>query len=303
MGSVLQEMAGKGIVTGKIASTAGSSSGQTGSGGKAVGVSGSAALNLVYDNTGAYIRDTGAFTVSNGKSLNLDAENKTTVVTVAGSVAYASSSSGTSSTGISGAVGLNIMSGTTEAYIDTVASLLVGGALTINSKRSEWVVSVAAGLSGATGKDGTAVAGSATANILYSYNTYADLRNISGGVSVGGAASLDADDETNLIGIAGSAGFGGKGGFGVSFDVSYTGRTTEAEVSNIVTHSGIVPSFGSLDVEATIGGIIIGATGSVGVSTGSGGKGYAAAGTVGVNVTIDTVQADITDSNIASTGA
>ena len=293
-GAVLGQLKGNGSLSGNIASTTSSDAGSTGQSKAALGVSGSAGVNLVFDDAGAYVLNTGAVAVQNGAGLSLNAENNTTVLVLAGAVALASSSSGGSATGIAGAAAINILSGGNEAYVNNAESLALGS-LAIDSKRNGWIVSVAAGLAGATGDDGVAVAGSAGVNVI-TYTTDAELQNIAN-ATIAGAASLDADDETNLIAVGGAVGYGGKAGVGVAIGFSYENNTTEAEVSSMTNLSAA-----SLGVDATDGGMIVAATGSAGISKGSGGSGYAGAGTVTVNVTENTVEADITDSSLATTG-
>ena len=292
-------MAAKGKVTGNIATTTKSEAGSTGGGSKsAVGISGSAGVNLLFDNADAYVRDTGAFDVTGG-GLSINATNGTTTVNLAGSVAYAGSGSGGSSsaTAIGGAAAINILSGQTDAFIDGAASLALGS-LSIDAKLTGWTVSIAAGFSGASGKDGVAVAGSAGVNVI-TYTTEATLENISGATNIGGAATLDADDESNLVSIGGSGGFGGKAGVGIAVGFTYENNTTQAEVSDVAHLTA-----GSLDVDATDGGLVIAATGSVGVATGSGGgKGYAGAGTVTINALLNTVNAEIAGSTVTTTSS
>jgi len=243
MGAVLSQAVAKGKLTGNIASTGTSEGGSTGQGSSsAVGISGSAGVDVLYDNADAYVRDTGAFSVTGTGGLTINAKNSTTTVNLAGSVAYAGSTNNSSATAISGAAAINIMSGETNAFIDGATSLALAGALDIESKRTGWTISIAAGFAGATGKDGKAVAGSAGVNII-TYTTEAILENIAGTSAhpealIGGAVTLNADDESSLVSIGGSGGFGGKAGVGVAVGFTYENNTTQAEIANVTGYNG-----------------------------------------------------------------
>ena len=82
----------------------------------ALAVSGSIAVNVVIDNARAYFRSVGA--LQTGK-LTVSSMNDSTVISLAGAVSYASSGDSTkSSSAIGGAIGVNYIAGTTEAFID-----------------------------------------------------------------------------------------------------------------------------------------------------------------------------------------
>ena len=229
---------------------------------------------------------------------------------LAGSVAYASGSNNNSATGISGAAAINILSGETDAFIDGVAGLVLAGGLDIESKRTGWTISVAAGFAGATGKDGKAIAGSAGVNII-TYTTEAGLENITGTsanpqVTVGGAVTVNANDGSYLVSVGGSGAFGGKAGVGVAVGFTYENNTTQAEIANVTGYNGAagLSAAGNINVDATNGGTVVAATGSLGIATGGGGEsGYAGAGTVTINALLNKVNAEITGSTLTTTSS
>ncbi|NLX97528.1 MAG: cadherin-like domain-containing protein, partial [Rhodopirellula sp.] len=281
------------------------SAGQTSQSSKSgVGISGSVAVNVVNDDTRAYILNSGPVIVgdnSNGivDGLFLDAVNSTTVGALAGAGAYAKGSEGKTSVGIAGGFAINAQFGKTEAFVDGAASL-DAEALEIDALRSGWTVSLAAGLAAAAGQKSYAVGGSVGVNVI-TCDTTAALRNIDGSVDVAGHVALNALDDTNIIAIGGSAGFGGKVGVGVAIGFSYVENKTTSIISGLddFTHQG------GLDVLATSDGLIVTVTGSAGVATGSGGSGgKAGAGTVSVNIASNTTEAMIsaTTVNTGSTG-
>ncbi|HRZ91728.1 MAG TPA: hypothetical protein P5022_02355, partial [Candidatus Paceibacterota bacterium] len=278
----------------------GDSANQTSQSKSGVGISGSVAVNVISDDTLAYILHSGPVIVANSSNgavdgLFLHAANTTSVGALAGAGAYAKGSEGKSSVGIAGGFAINVEFGKTEAFIDDAARL-VAEALTIDAERSGWTVSLAAGLAAAAGSKSYAVAGSFGVNVI-TCDTTAALRNMDADdeVDVSGDVTLNALDDTNIIAIGGSAGFGGKAGVGVAVGFSYVQNRTTSTVSHLMSFT----LGGNLDVLATSEDLIITATGSVGVATGSGGSGgYAGAGTVSVNIVNNTTEAMIAGTTI-----
>src|SRR5208283_3502552 len=293
IGACLNQYVNEGKGTGNVASTASTEISKTSESKAALGISGSATANIIIDDARAYVYNMGTMTIGNGELL-VDSSNNTIVTSLAGGAAYAGSSS-KSSTGIAGAFGINVMTGTTDAFVAGLTSLSAKG-LDIEAKRDGWLVSLAAGLSGATGKSGTAVAGSVGVDVTI-YTTEAYLEDI-GTVTITGPVTVNAEDDNYLIAVGGSGAFGGQTGVGVAIGFSYSGNTTLAEISDVtnLTHSG------DLNVLATDNGLIVSVTGSAGISTGSGDKGYGGAGTVSVNILENSVEAEILNS-ITKTGS
>jgi hypothetical protein len=301
MGAVLKEGVDKGKLSGDIAGSTKNSVSQTQQSKSGVGISGSVAVNVIHDDTRAYILNSGPITIGNHEDvivdgLSLYAANTTSVGALAGAGAYAKGSEGKSSVGVAGGFAINAQYGVTEAFIDGAASLDLE-ALTIDALRNGWTVSLAAGLAAASGSKSYAVGGSVGVNVITCDTTTA-LRNITGTghtVDVKGAVTLNALDDTNIIAIGGSAGFGGKAGVGVAIGFSYVKNTVSSTISNLddFTHTG------ALNVLANSDALIIAVTGSVGVATGSGGSGgYAGAGTVSINIVNNTTEAKILDTTI-----
>ena len=111
---------------------------------------------------------------------------------------------------IAGAFSGNFISGTTQSFLSDATSVS-SKTLTVEADRDGWIVSLTAGVSGASGKKGIAVGGSVGVTMT-DYITEAELSKTTG--TVDGALTIQADDSTNIILIAGSAGFGGKAGIG-----------------------------------------------------------------------------------------
>ncbi|TFH17573.1 MAG: hypothetical protein E4H02_02555, partial [Lentisphaerales bacterium] len=295
--ALLLEGKDQGKLQGNVAGDTTSSTSETSQNNKsAVGVSGSVALNVVNDDARAYLLNTGIITVTGGM-LAVDARNSASTGSLAGSVAFASSSGSATSAGIAGAFNVNVLYGSTEAYVDDATSVTTDG-LSINAERTGWNVAIAAGFGGAVGQKSYAVAGSVGVSVT-TYSVTAALRNTTG--TVDGTVDVTALDNTNLIAIAGAGGFGGKAGFGVAIGFSYTENTTVAEISGLTNFEHT----GDVSVTATGNCLIVTVTGSAGVATGSGGSGYAGAGTVSVNIINNSIEAKIltTTTTVGSTGS
>ena len=178
------------------------------------------------------------------------------------------------SKGLAGAFGLNVLIGDTKAFIDGANSLILDE-LEIEATRSGWTVSLTAGFGIAAGQKGIAVGGSVGVNITR-YKVEALLQNTNP-IIVNGAVKLNAEDDTNLIAIAGAGGFGSKAGIGIAFAVSCTDNTVRAQLLNVYS----LKYTAGLQVLATSDGLIVSVTASLGIATGSKweqGGGYAGAG-------------------------
>ena len=91
--SVLKEGVEKNKLSGNIAGSASGSAGQTGQAKSGIAISGSVAVDVVLDDARAYVLGTGALKVTGG-TLYLNAKNSTSIGSLAGAVAIATSSDG-----------------------------------------------------------------------------------------------------------------------------------------------------------------------------------------------------------------
>lgn len=285
--SVLGEMKSSGKVSDNTTGAAdqGAKSGQNQAG---IGVSGSLTINIMNDDARAYVLDTGTVTVT-GDELEVYGHNDTLVLSIAGSASYAKGSGTGSSTGVSGAFGINTSVGNTEAYVDGATSLDLDG-LNIHAERTGTIVSIVAGFAGATGQSGVAVGGSVAVNVIDNV-TESGLRDTTG--TVDGNVTVKADDNTYLILVAGSGGFGGRAGVGVGIAFNWVDNEVYAKAEDLsdFTHHG------NLKVDAESSGLVITVAGSVGVATGGGGgDGTAVSGTLSLNFVDNTIEAALDDS-------
>lgn len=255
-----------------------------------VAISGAVSIDVVDDNARAYVRNTGAFTVTNG-TLDLHAENSTSIGSLAGAVALALGTGGGLNAGIAGAVGVDIMTGTTDAFVDGATSIDTDG-LTMNADRNGFVVSITAGVSGAVGKQGIAIAGS-VAVLRTTNTTETALRNTNG--TVNGPVTLHAHDDTNLILISGSGGFGGQAGVGAGVSFAEIENTVRSEINNVQGGANNFKHTGNVDLEATTDGDIVVVAASAGVGTG--GSSGGGAGTFAMNFIDSTIEAKIVNAH------
>ncbi|RZJ24976.1 MAG: hypothetical protein EOO54_07790, partial [Haliea sp.] len=253
-------------------------------------VSGAVTINVLVDNTRASVYRMGALTAGD---ILIDALDDTIVASLAGAAAYSKPAAGKEGLGLAGAFGFNFLGGYTEAYLDYVTNL-TADSVDIEAARTGWVVALAAGVSGATGSNGKAIAGSVGVNRTAT-ETNARFGHVTTG-KVTGLTSVDAHDDNNIISVAGAAAFGGKGGYGVSLGVNLI----EGQISATVDSANLTQS-GGYSVTADTDALIVSVAASLGVATGGGGAvGTAVGGTVSVNMINNTLSADILNSTSAS---
>ena len=252
-------------------------------------ISGAVTVNFIHDDALAYLRNIISL---EAQSLKLDTNDSTMIGSLAGSVAIVSTKPNQAGVGIAAGVSINVVTGKTAAYVDGADLTL--RSLAILSDRDGWVVSLAAGVAGATGKKGYAIGGSV--GFTHSETvTEAALRNATG--LVDGPVTVEANDDTNIIIVAGAGGFGGKAGVGAAIAFSDISNKVISQIENVTdfTHHG------NVDVGAIADGMIISVVGAVGVATGGGGEqGYGIGGTIAVNYINNEVDAAILNSTTLS---
>ncbi len=257
------------------------------------GFSGSVAVNIVSEDVQAYLNEVGNVTAGR---LSIQAQSDTDIASFAGGVSLALNTGAGTNIGIAGAVGVNIMNGDMGAGIDGANTLTVSS-IDIDAIRNNTIVSITAGLGGASGVKGIGIGGSVSINTLSS-DSRAFFNNTAS-ATVNGSVSVNAADNSQLIIIGGAGGFGGKAGVGVGVAYSSIDNDISSRIDSVasITHTG------NLDVTATTGGVIVAVTGSVGVATGAT-TGFGLTGTLSINLLSMDVDASIlnTTSTPGSTG-
>jgi len=269
----------------------GDSTSQSGDAQWGLSISGAVTVNVVAEDTRAYVHEVDSFILPDG-GLALYGENNTTIGSVAGGVAISIGQGDKAAVGVAGAFGVNWVTGDTMALLDDVPNAGMDW-LSFEATRTGWIGSLAAGVAGATGQKGVAVGGSAA--VTRTSNTIATgLANTM--CIVDGEVWLDARDDTNIILIAGSGGFGGKAGVGAAIAFGDIDNT----VSSVVENVPILGHGDDMDVNAVASNLIVSVTGSMGIGTGNGGRGGAGAGTLSLNFIDNTVEAKIVDTSMSA---
>ena len=227
------------------------------------------------------------------ETVSVNAAEQTIVVSVAGAYASAAPSpqdSNSTQLGVAGSLSTDDLIATTKAYID--GSSINTGELDVTADHGGFIGSLTAGAAGATGKQGTAVAGSISVDLVLP-DTEAYVANAS--VSLQGDSNIQATDRSEIWSIAGSGALGGKGGYGAAVAVNLIGFSNKTQlIPNrpattlaYITTSTVVISGGTLSVLATDANAaaeprIASITGALGIGTQQ--SSNAAAGMVGVNI-------------------
>ena len=254
-----------------------------------VALSGSFAVNGVWDDTKAYIADS---VITQSAGLEVKADQTTLIVAVSGAAALSRNQEG--SYGIAGAVTVNIINNDTLAYVHN-SNLVDVGVLTLKSESTGTIIGVAAGLSGSA--NGIGIAGSVSVNVILG-DTYAYL-DAGSDVDNATSVSIHAKDTSSIIAVAGAIAYGGKAGVGAGVAVNYVGTWSKAYVENSDITIG-----GTLDVKAENYPDIVSVAAAIGASTGA--RPMAGAISVSVNiVSADTsalIRGEKTANGIDATG-
>ncbi|MGB1191638.1 MAG: hypothetical protein ACPG3T_01815, partial [Pseudomonadales bacterium] len=226
------------------------------------GISGAVTVNVLQDNARAYAHDLASLDVTN--ALKLSAANATHASSLAGAAAYAQNAN--SAKAIAGAVGVNVLWGSTEAIVDNIG-LLSAGSLDIDANHDGVVGSLVAGMGITSGRSGDSVAGSVAVNTT-DYSVKTGLKNIGDGVDdtldadINGTVDLLAEDKTILVSVAGGVAYGSKAGVGAGISVASVVNTVESTVNNVES----LDHDGSFKVKAHSQDTIVGVAGAVGAA-------------------------------------
>ena len=259
-----------------------------------VGISGDISVNVVDDETYAYINDAGSVVTED--KLDLSSTNDTAIWSLAGSVAISLKGEKTS-LGIAGSISANFIDNDTKAFVS--GTTLDAASLSLLAVEKGGIRSLTAAGSGAPLKEGIAVAGSIAVNaIIDTVEAY-----LSGAtVTLDESSSIKAQNESEIWAIGGALAYGGKGGIGVGIAVNVMGTEDDPNVTRAyIDNSTVTMSNGTLEVSAynenpTTDPRIVAITGSVGIGKGS--ESFAGAGTISVNLISNDTYAYIKSSNI-----
>ena len=254
-------------------------------------IAGSAAYAEIDNETAATVSRR-AVTAS---SLTVEAQDDSDIWTIGGAATLGGKG------GFGAGVTVNDLGNTTTAAVDD-AGLTLSGGLTVTARNGNDIRSIAASLGGNTGT--FQISGAASANMIDNDVT-ASLSGDSrasgaAGLSIGGAVSVTATDDSSIGVIAGAGGASQGTGIGVSIAVNQIDSDTLAEVADTV-----LAASQTLAVSATTTSRIDSLAGAVGVGQ-SGGVGAAVAvnrigGTTGATITGATTDLDMTNVSVDAT--
>jgi len=256
--------------------------------GTGVGVSGAVAINLVSDDTRAYISDI-ALVDATGDVL-ISAENGALAVVGTGAIMVNLAPKGG---GLAGAFSWNDLTRITQAY--TQDTTIDATNLDVNALSDDLLIGVSAGGSGAkpTSKN-INLAGSVNINFVDN-DTLARIGEDTI-ATVAGNVLVDGQTHTRIIGVAGGVAISGKAGVGAAADFDEIDNTTEASIISTST----IDAGGNVLVTADSSEWVI----SIAASIGIGGKGLGLSGAAGIQAINTDVDAYIGEgANISAEGS
>ncbi|HSW22413.1 MAG TPA: hypothetical protein VLJ62_06580, partial [Burkholderiaceae bacterium] len=276
---------------------------------RGVGIAGSVAINTISSDTAAYLRG-GSLS---GTSLNLSADDNTSILTVAGAIAFGGS------VGFGAGIAYNEIDGGARAFIDDT-DVDVTGALALSATSHARITSVAAGVAVVVAtppanQPNAKVKGFAGSVALTINNISTDTSATIGGDSVdtltAGSVSVAAVDDSVIktiagsisVGLAGGTSGGGTVAAGVALalnnidhDVTATIEDVVLTVDDDVTVSAA--STGEISVLALGGALAVTLGGASGTSAA-----VAATGAVAINKMRTGNEARIRRSSVTTGGA
>jgi len=201
------------------------------------GLSGALAISYINENSSAGI--SGNVNI-NARKIDVEALNSILDVTIGGAAVVQVSVG--SNTGIGGGLAVNVLDGSTIAYIqpktNTVANQITYESLNVNAKRTGSIISIAAGAAGSTSDKGTEVGGSITFNFLDD-DTFVRIQNayLQKKDNTVGNITATASDAAGIYSLAGGLAIGGNVSVGASVAYNYLGLNTHANISNSVFYA------------------------------------------------------------------
>lgn len=293
LSDILKELSNS---TSTLTQDSGSGSGSGGGGSQqqskaGVAISGAVAVNMVNDFAQAYINAAG-LTITIGGDATISATNGTHALALSGAVALAQPDNAKTNVGIAGAYSMNGLGGEARAEVALVGSLLVAGDLALSARRTGVAVTLAAGMAGAKGQKGVALAGSAAVTTA-NYGNIALLGNATK-ISARGV-KVEARDSSVLATVAGSGAVtDGKAGVGAAVAVNISSTRVEAGIRQAIE----LLYTGKLDVSAESSQVAVGFAGALGVARDGAGVG----GSVTVNVIANRIESYILNSQVRYDG-
>ncbi|MCX7141505.1 MAG: hypothetical protein NT123_10530, partial [Proteobacteria bacterium] len=114
---------------------------------KSIAGAGAVSINVVHDNARAYINNPAIIAAA---ALAVRADNQTILSSNAGALAISKGSKKGNNTGIAGSIGINIVTGTTQAFVEGAVDVTLGS-LDVRANRGGYIGALTAGAAGAAG--------------------------------------------------------------------------------------------------------------------------------------------------------
>jgi len=200
-----------------------------------VGAAGAVSVNVLEAQTEAVIDDSGTFDL--GRNVTIKAVANTILVSIAGAFGQAEQTMG-DNVGVAGAFAVNVLESTTKAFIYG-ATINNAVTLTVSAIHDDTIATLSAGAAGARPGDdmsSNAYAGSVSVNLILP-DTEAYLANAN--VTLTGAASVTAQEESDIYAAAGTDANGGTGGFGAALAFNMIGSPL---IGGTVANPELVPN-------------------------------------------------------------
>ncbi|MEO8272583.1 MAG: hypothetical protein ABI620_00785, partial [Chloroflexota bacterium] len=276
----------------RIIAITGAGAGSSGAGG--IAVAGMVALNLLVLETEALVNSTiieqsGSAAVE----LGVAAHDKSGIVSIGGSVAFAKEG-----TGVGAAIAYNEITATVRAAVEG-GRLDIGGPIDIDANTGSLIAGVAVGVGVSTGSSGLAGAGSIAVNaIVKTVDAHIGAADGNGTV-VGRLGSrappvhVIATDTSLLVGAAGSIAASTSGGTSIGAAITY--NLINNHITAYVSSSTVYAS--DLFISASSTPVLI----AIAVGGSGTGEGFTLAGSVAVNAIANTVDAHIVSATIDAT--
>ncbi|MCU0962995.1 MAG: hypothetical protein MUF48_23115, partial [Pirellulaceae bacterium] len=207
-----------------------------------VGYAGDVSVNVLDEETYAYVRDT---KIDTDARLTVESTNDTEIWSLAGSVAI-SLKGEKSSRGLAASISANIIHNDTQAFI--ADSTVDAESLSLLAKRTGTTRSLTASGSGAFVKEGLGIAMSFSANVMLDT---VEAYILDSTATLAGSSSIQAENACEILAIGGALAYGGKYGFGVGVAVNLLGSELDVNMTRAyVENSTVTIASGTLDVKA-----------------------------------------------------
>ncbi|MEM7578444.1 MAG: DUF4347 domain-containing protein, partial [Cyanobacteria bacterium P01_A01_bin.80] len=257
-------------------------------GGKAAGAFGGSRSNNTIANTiSSYISNSAEVTAN--QNLDVTTKDKSTIRSLAGQIAIAG---GKAAAGVGVAWATNEVKNQVNSYINEKSQVTTNiGSININANSDADIQTISAGIQVAGGKFAGAAGGSVSSNTIENkINSY-----IAEDADVRANQNLDikAEDESNIIAIAGQAAIAG-GKAAAAVGVAWADNDIKNQVKSYIDKSKVVTTNGSININADSTAKI--ETLSAGAQIAGGKVGIAAGGSRSNNTIANTISSYISNS-------